>query len=114
MLQASDPRLYAMQSRWETDSSIDVAELVNLLGKSVGNDAQTHLIVICSHRSPISLRFQVGSTGSGAAAGLGLYLNTWEVTERVDTKAKGDGFLAPFANFRMLLVDLQTKVIESR
>jgi hypothetical protein len=114
MLRASDARLFAMQSKWESDSSIDVAELVNLLGTSVGNSAQSHLIVICSHRSPISLRLQEGSTGSGAVAGLGLYVNTWEVTERVDTKEQGVGFLAPFANFRMVLIDLHTMAVEAQ
>jgi hypothetical protein len=45
---------------------------------------------------------------------LGLYLNTWQVTARDDTQAQGKGFLVPFANFRMVLIDLHTMVVESQ
>ena len=41
MLKATDAKFYATQTRWESDNSIDVSELVSMLGRNIGGGART-------------------------------------------------------------------------
>lgn len=75
----------------------------------------THVLLIVKHRAPARLKFADGASGSGTLEGLGFYVDGAVRTTVVATGATGIGFVAPYAYFKLLLVDLQSlKVVAER
>ena len=66
----------------------------------------THLLLLTKHRASSLLKTSRGSTGTGHIEGLGFYIDRVKRLRRSDTGESGTGFLAPFAYFRVSLVDL--------
>jgi hypothetical protein len=72
----------------------------------------SHLLLITKHRGPARLKLRSGSTGSGYLEGLGFYVDRGIRVRRADTGEAGMGFLAPYAYFQVLLINVETGEIE--
>jgi hypothetical protein len=68
----------------------------------------THLLLFTKHRSVAMLRLRNSSPGSGMLEGLGFYIDRSLPTRRADTRERGIGFIAPYAYFKISLVDVAT------
>lgn len=112
-LRLSDAKLLADQEKWFGQAKLDAPELVELLNAEIGDDPATRLMIIAAHRADILLRLEHGYVGFGKAAGLGFYIDSVARVSRSDTGQKGQGVFGPFANFRIVLVDPRSLVIES-
>jgi hypothetical protein len=72
----------------------------------------SHLMLIVRFRGPARLKLARGSVGSGNLEGLGFYVDRGLKVRRGDTGEQGQGFLAPFAYFQVLLINLANGEIE--
>lgn len=73
----------------------------------------THLILLSKYRSETLLKARHSHLGSGTLEGLGFYLDYTQKMRRSDTGESGQGFIAPYAYYRVSLIDLATlKVIK--
>jgi hypothetical protein len=66
----------------------------------------THLLFITPYRAPSMLKTANSSVGSGHLEGLGFYIDRELRIKRADTGELGQGVLAPFAYFKVWLIDL--------
>jgi hypothetical protein len=67
-----------------------------------------YLLLITKQRGDARLGFVNERTGVGSVRGLGFYLDEDTRVQMVDSDAQGDGLIAPFAYFRLSLVDVQS------
>jgi len=113
----ADPRIYALQRKWIEGDSIDVAQLVDLLKSELADEPDTHLVVIAAHRADIMLPgftvFGGAPKLAGKASGLGFYVETNLRVLGGESRELSFGFIAPFANFRMVLIDPRAMTIEA-
>ncbi|TMH20534.1 MAG: hypothetical protein E6H64_10450 [Betaproteobacteria bacterium] len=112
-LRAGDPALYALRDSWLDSETIEVKALVSLITKQFPPSPDTHLLLITPYRAEIELRTAHDYRGSGKVAGLGFYLNGWTRFRRSDNQESARGFLGIFANFQLVLINLQTNAIEA-
>ena len=112
-LRAGDPALYALRDSWLDSETIEVKALVSLITKQFPPSRGAHLLLVAPHRADIELRTTSDYRGHGKVAGLGFYLDTVTRARSSDTLESGIGFLGVFANFQLLLIDLQTGAIEA-
>lgn len=103
LMTATSPSLY-----------VDVIGMLNALTlqlpadvlAAVKQDEVTHLIVLSKLRGEASLQARNVSVGSGKLEGLGYYVDTVKRMTRSDTGEAGVGFLAPYAYFKLTLIDV--------
>lgn len=75
----------------------------------------TRLLLITRYKAPARLQAAHDSIGSGSLEGLGFYIDRVYRTRRGDTGETGTGFLAPYAYFKVSLIDLATdSVLQDR
>jgi len=67
-----------------------------------------YLLLITKHRDEVQLAFTNTRTGVGYVRGLGFYIDEHTRVQTGGTGEVADGLLAPFAYFRLSLVDVQT------
>ena len=105
LLGARDPALFAAQQRSldEAGGSSSIVAQVRAAALAAG---ATHLILVTKLRHDAMLRLGSSHTGSGKLQGLGFYLDFAKQTRRADTGERGQGFLAPYAYFKVSIVDL--------
>jgi len=72
----------------------------------------THLMLVTKHRAETALQTANFKTGSGMLEGLGFYIDRDKPLTRSDTGQRGIGFLAPYAYFKISLVDLATSTVQ--
>jgi hypothetical protein len=114
-LRVNDPKLLKSQDQWFKRDTIDAPELLELLKGEIGDDPATRLVIISSYRSEPVLKVTHGDyRGTGKVAGLGFYIDSLARFHRSDTGEKAQGFLAPFANFRIALVNPRSLAIEGQ
>lgn len=113
MMLPSDPALYALNDQWLAANAIDGPALVARLKGQLGTGQDTHLIVLLPYRAEPLLATRQGHIGTGKVAGLGFYVNTFQKLCKGSTSECERGFLAPFVNFRMTMLDAQTGAEES-
>lgn len=82
------------------------------LGSAMTELGTTHLLLITPHRAPSMLRTASSSVGSGHLEGLGFYIDREMRIRRVDTGETGLGFLAPYAYFKVFLINLASGELE--
>jgi hypothetical protein len=70
-----------------------------------------YLLLITKYRADAKLSFVNARTGVGSVRGLGFYLDEHTRVRLTEGGADGDGLLAPFAYFRLSLVDVQTGLL---
>jgi len=114
LLAARDPAIFAAQARMlEKDSGTEA--LLPAIRQVLAGAQASHLLLATKVRHAAMLRLDEGHVGSGWLEGVGFYVDrTMRVTNRA-TREASTGFLAPFAYFRIALVDLATgKVVRER
>ena len=97
--------LYASQEPVTDDP--DVMPVVTRVRPALEAAGVTHLVLVTKVRHEAMLRFENGWVGSGKLEGVGFYLDHDLLTQDREQKDIGRGFLAPFAYFRVTLVDVQ-------
>ena len=112
MLRASDPALYSMRDTWLESDSINAQTLVSIVAKLSPPSPDTRLLLIAPHRDELDLRTDRSHIFTGSKiAGLGFYVDQ-QRRLRSDTES-GRGLLGLFANFQLVLINLQTSAIEA-
>ena len=107
LLAAKDPQLFALQERL-VETNAGIAELLEPIKKITDAQQVTHLLLVTKYRHDALLRLRSSSVGSGQLTGLGYYMDKTTGTRRADTMERGTGILAPYAYFRISLVDMRT------
>ncbi len=75
----------------------------------------THLLLFTRHRADASFPIAYTSIGTGQIDGLGFYIDYQTELVRVGAGVASKGFLAPFAYFRSILVDVATpRILQSK
>jgi hypothetical protein len=102
LLGARDPALFAAQRKSLEEAGATQGIVASLREAASGTHA-THLILVTKLRHEAMLKKQHTYTGSGKLEGVGFYMDSTTHGNR-----PGRGFLAPFAYFKVMLVDLGT------
>ncbi|MDT8999670.1 hypothetical protein RQP53_10370 [Paucibacter sp. APW11] len=68
----------------------------------------SHLLLVVPQRAPTSIQLYHTAVGTGSLEGLGFYLDTRRTVVNVDTGETSWGILAPYAYFKLMLVDVQS------
>jgi predicted Fe-S protein YdhL (DUF1289 family) len=113
-LRVNDPKLYALRDSWLDTEAVGARELLDLIGNGIPPAPDSHLLLITSSLRQPDMRTGHGYRGTGKVAGLGFYLDTLTMIRRSDTQESSRGYLGVFANFQLVLVNLQTNAIEGR
>jgi hypothetical protein len=112
-LRASDPTLYRMSDSWLDADVTGVQDLISVVRKQLPLLSDAHLLLIAPYRDQPELKTAHDVRGSGKVSGLGFYLDAVTRMRRSDTRESGLGFLGVFANFQLVLINLQSSVIEA-
>lgn len=112
-LRANDPKLYALRNTWLDTDVIDAKALLSLVAKQLPPSTDAHLVLIAPYRNELELRTDRNYLGTGKVAGLGFYLNRSTHVLRSDTFQEGVGFLGAFANFQLVLINMQSNAVEA-
>ena len=113
-LRANDPKLYALRDSWLNAEAVGVRELLALIGNAIPPAADSHLLLMTTSLDQPNMKTDRDSRGSGKVAGLGFYLDNATRMRRYDTTESAPGYLGVFANFQLVLVNLQTHAIEAQ
>jgi hypothetical protein len=116
LLRTTDPRIYALQKKWTEGERIDVAVLAALLKPQLAEAPDARLVLIAEHRAIVKLPglTEFGGAVRGAtASGLGFYVETNLKIVDESSREVGSGYIAPFTNFRMVLIDPRAMTIEA-
>ena len=112
-LRANDPTLYALRDSWLDGDAIEIRELLPLIAKQSLPSPDTHLLIITPHRDQPELKTAWDYRGTGKVSGLGFYLDPLTRLRRSDTMESARGFLGVFTHFQLVLINLQSNVIEA-
>lgn len=110
MLATRDPRLYALQERI-LDKNSGVDELVSGLRNTMTKQQATHLILVTRYRHEALLPVENGGIGGGILEGIGFYIDHTRPLKNAKSLERSVGFLAPYAYFKVSIVDLTTMQI---
>ena len=115
MLRATDPKLFALRDAWLDSDDVNVRALWLFIARQSAASAASHLLLITPYRSEPQMKVGGGEyRGTGKVAGLGFYLDGVTRLRRSDTDETATGFLGVFANFQLILINLQSETIEAR
>jgi hypothetical protein len=113
-LRAIDPELYKLRDSWLDVADVaDVLQLMAFVPESVARSADTRLLLIAPYRDELKLKTAHDLRGAGKVAGLGFYLDTITRLRRSDTMESAVGYLGVFANFQLMLINLQSGAIDA-
>jgi hypothetical protein len=85
----------------------DLRPVVERIRPALAKAGVTHLVVATKLRRPAAVELEGSTVGSGNLDGVGFYLDHSMRVDRFDeTSDRSRGFLAPFAYFRVSLLDL--------
>jgi hypothetical protein len=105
LLFAQDGRLYTAQDKLLDAGGSSLNMLEHVRGLLKGQDV-THLILVTKLRSEARLKLAHTTVGSGMLEGLGFYVDPYLPVRDTETLDSGQGFIGPFAYFKVALVDL--------
>ena len=114
LMAVRDPAIFAAQARM-LDKNAAEQGFFDSIAKVAASAQATHLVLIAKLRREARLRVADGYLGSGWLEGLGFYVDrTMPMIDR-DKGEAYTGFLAPFAYFRVVLIELPSgKVLGER
>ena len=107
LLGISARAMHDLQSR-ALDEGGAVKPLVEVVRPVAQKAGATHLILAVKARDEARIKSADGMIGLGKLEGLGFYIDNVMKMQNRDTGEGTDGFIAPFAYFRLVLVDLST------
>ena len=114
LLRANDPKLYALRDSWKDTDAVDVRELLSLAGNLAASAPDAHLLLVAPYQTEPELRTDRNFRGSGKVGGLGFYLDGTTRLRRSDTYETAVGFLGAFANLQLILINLESRVLEAK
>src|SRR3954469_11003579 len=112
LLGVSARALRDVQSR-ALDEGGAVKPLVDAIRPVAQQAGATHLVLALKNRDDARIRSPDGLIGLGKLEGLGFYIDNVMKMENRETGESTQGFVAPFAYFRVLLVDLSSGAVVS-
>jgi len=101
--------LRAQEKALRTDGT--VREIVEALAPALATTGATHLILVTKDRHEARIALRNMSVGSGYLEGLGFYIDRDTPIEMRPSGERFVGFLAPFAYFRVSVVDLASSAV---
>lgn len=107
-LRAEDPSFYKMRDSWLDADISGVKDIVADIKQKLPPLADPRLLLITPYRDQLQLRTQRSPLGIGKVSGLGFYMDEATWVRRSDTMETSRGFLGIFANFQLILIDVQT------
>ena len=116
MLRANDPALYVLRNSWLDTEGGDVKTLASIVVKFVSSSSDARLLLIVPYRAELELKSDRGYPFTGSKiGGLGFYsgVGNQASDESYAAKQVTAAFLGVFANFQLLLINLQTGAIEA-
>ena len=114
LLGARSPELFAAQARL-LDEEAAIQAFLPTLRPVLEKAAATHLVLVTKLRHEARLRVADGTIGGGKLEGVGFYLDPAARMRNLDSGEMSQGYVAPFAYFRLSLVDLVAgKVVADR
>ncbi len=105
LLFARERSLYEAQNRM-LDRDGKPVELLEHIRSLLGGAGATHLILLTKLRNEARLKMHNTTVASGTLEGVGFYIDSAMETQLSDTGVAGKGLVAPFAYFRIELIDL--------
>jgi hypothetical protein len=81
------------------------------LAAELSREKASHLLLLTRLRSEAHFEIDGGHVGEGRIEGLGFYLDYRKRIFDFPLRATGTGFIAPFANFQISLIDLTTMAV---
>ena len=105
LLRARDRAIHELQDA-VVDGKRDQRELLSAVAPLARRAGATHLVLFAKSRGEARIRVDDGSVGNGYVDGLGFYIDRWTRTRRTSDGQAEVGILAPFAYFKVVLVDL--------
>jgi hypothetical protein len=112
-LRASDPTLYKLRDSWLDADLTGVQDLISVVKGQLPPLPDARLLLITPYRDQPELKTDRDYRGTGKVAGLGFYLDTVTRFRRSDTGESSRGFLGVFANFQLVLINLQSSAVEA-
>lgn len=98
-----DPAIYALQDRlFAPEGQASLAGLRKALEPS----GVTHVLLLAKMRADARFPVVDGYIGIGSVEGLGFYVDRSTAVRRAETGVSDNGYLAPFAYYRLVLFDL--------
>jgi len=117
MLRATDPTLYSLRDTWLDTDSINAQALLAVVTKLSPPSSDTRLLLIAPRRAELDLSTDRSHIFTGSkSAGLGFYIDQ-QTPFRSNEATKiesGRGFLGLFANFQVVLINLEPAAIEAQ
>jgi len=107
-LRAGDPELYKLRDSWLDSDTVEMKQLMSFIPESAARSPDARLLLITPYRDELRLKTAHDLRGVGKVAGLGFYLDTITRLRRSDTMESAVGYLGVFANFQLVLIDLQS------
>jgi len=111
LLAASRPEDFADQDRIFSGDRVTLPAEIDA---AMRREGATALLLVTKHHGEARLQLADGITGSGRVAGLGFYLDGRMHLKNQDTGARSIGYIAPFVNIDVSLVDLATGTVMHR
>ena len=105
LLAVRDPAVFAAQARMLEKGAQEQAFLDSIARTATAAQA-THLVLIAKQRREARLKLRDGFVGSGWLEGVGFYVDRTMALVDYDKRESHTGFLAPFAYFRVVLIEL--------
>ena len=85
------------------------------LAQVLRDKGSTHLLLVTAQRSEAAFKFANNTIGTGYIRGLGFYVDPETEVRDLTTQQTRAGFLAPFAHFRLSLIEVDSgKLLASR
>lgn len=118
MLRASDPTLYTLRDSWLDADSVNTQALLSVVAKMAPPIGDARLLLIAPRRDELDMRTDRSYIFTGSKiAGLGFYVDQVTRMRTLPAGEKGGeagrGFLGVFANFQLLLINVQTGEIDA-
>jgi len=113
-IQAGDPALYKIRDSWIDAEPSGVAELVSDIKGKLPPMPDARLLLITPYRDQPQLRTTQTELGAGKVSGLGFYVDTETWLYRSDTHERSRGYLGVFANFQLVMINLETGSVEGQ
>jgi hypothetical protein len=111
-VRAGDPSWYKMRDSWLDADVSGAKDVVDAIKQKLPPLSDAHLLLITPYRDQLQLRSQSAQLGTSKVSGLGFYIDATTWFRRSDTNETSRGFLGIFANFQLVLIDLQTGALE--
>jgi hypothetical protein len=108
----ADAATYKLRDSWLDADMSGVADVISAVKKQIPVIPDVHLLLITPYRDQPALKTRDFELGAGKVSGLGFYIDTATTLYRSDTHESSRGYLGIFANYQLVLIDLQSGAVK--